>query len=51
MSWARKADNHHARHYDQLVDATDPDKTAIFCTTSGTTSKPKIALLSGGPLC
>ena len=45
----RKADNHNGRYYDQLVDSTDPDKTAIFCTTSGTTSKPKIALLSGGP--
>lgn len=34
--------------YDRLVDATNPDETAIYCTTSGTTSKPKIALLSGG---
>ena len=34
--------------YDKLVDATDPDVTAIYCTTSGTTSKPKIALLNGG---
>lgn len=36
------------RAYDKLVDQTDPDDTAIYCTTSGTTSKPKIALLSGG---
>ncbi len=35
--------------FDQLVDATDPDKVAIYCTTSGTTSKPKIALLQGQP--
>ncbi|NRA55234.1 MAG: long-chain fatty acid--CoA ligase [Gammaproteobacteria bacterium] len=34
--------------YDQLVDGTNPDETAIYCTTSGTTSKPKIALLTGG---
>jgi long-chain acyl-CoA synthetase len=34
--------------YDKLVDASDPDVTAIYCTTSGTTSKPKIALLNGG---
>jgi len=34
--------------YDLLVDATNPDETAIYCTTSGTTSKPKIALLTGG---
>ncbi|MBY5921719.1 long-chain fatty acid--CoA ligase [Ferrimonas balearica] len=33
--------------FDRLVDATDPDKVAIYCTTSGTTSKPKIALLQG----
>ncbi|QIZ75952.1 long-chain fatty acid--CoA ligase [Ferrimonas lipolytica] len=34
--------------YDQLVDSVDPDEVAIYCTTSGTTSKPKIVLLQGG---
>ncbi len=34
--------------YAQMVAATNPDETAIYCTTSGTTSKPKIALLGGG---
>ncbi len=34
--------------YDHYVDATQAETTAIYCTTSGTTSKPKIALLSGG---
>jgi long-chain acyl-CoA synthetase len=34
--------------YDSYVDATDADETAIYCTTSGTTSKPKIAFLAGG---
>jgi len=34
--------------YDRMVDATDANKTAIYCTTSGTTSKPKIAFLAGG---
>ncbi|MBL4900216.1 MAG: long-chain fatty acid--CoA ligase, partial [Colwellia sp.] len=34
--------------YDEYVDATDADNTAIYCTTSGTTSKPKIAFLCGG---
>lgn len=34
--------------YDQYVDHSNADETAIYCTTSGTTSKPKIALLAGG---
>lgn len=34
--------------YDVYVDATDADETALYCTTSGTTSKPKIAFLRGG---
>lgn len=34
--------------YDNLVNATKAENTAIYCTTSGTTSKPKIALLNGG---
>ena len=34
--------------YNELVDATKAENTAIYCTTSGTTSKPKIALLAGG---
>jgi long-chain acyl-CoA synthetase len=34
--------------YDFYVDSTCADDTAIYCTTSGTTSKPKIAFLGGG---
>jgi len=34
--------------YDQYVDSTRAEETAIYCTTSGTTSKPKIAFLGGG---
>jgi len=34
--------------YDTYVDATKAADTAIYCTTSGTTSKPKIVLLAGG---
>lgn len=34
--------------YQELVEATDPKDIAIYCTTSGTTSRPKIALLNGG---
>lgn len=41
-------DNSEPNRYPQLVEATSPDDIAIYCTTSGTTSKPKIALLNGG---
>jgi long-chain acyl-CoA synthetase len=34
--------------YDTYVDSTDAQSTAIYCTTSGTTSLPKIVLLGGG---
>jgi long-chain acyl-CoA synthetase len=34
--------------YDHYVDSTKANDTAIYCTTSGTTSKPKIAFLAGG---
>lgn len=34
--------------YDRLVDATATDDVAILCTTSGTTSNPKLAMLSAG---
>lgn len=35
-------------YYTELVAATTPEDISIYCTTSGTTSKPKIALLNGG---
>ncbi|WP_028109606.1 long-chain fatty acid--CoA ligase [Ferrimonas futtsuensis] len=44
----REQENNHPEQFDQMVDATNPDEVAIYCTTSGTTSKPKIALLKGG---
>ena len=34
--------------YDRLVDATRGEDTAILCTTSGTTSHPKLAMLAAG---
>jgi long-chain acyl-CoA synthetase len=34
--------------YDQLADATKGDDCAILCTTSGTTSHPKLAMLAAG---
>jgi long-chain acyl-CoA synthetase len=36
------------RLYDQMVDATKGDDVAILCTTSGTTSNPKLAMLKPG---
>jgi long-chain acyl-CoA synthetase len=41
----------HARQpalYDSLVDATKGEDVAILCTTSGTTSHPKLAMLAAG---
>src|SRR3954470_2112967 len=34
--------------YDRLVDATKGEGVAILCTTSGTTSHPKLAMLAAG---
>jgi long-chain acyl-CoA synthetase len=34
--------------YDELVDATRGEDIAILCTTSGTTSNPKLAMLAAG---
>ena len=34
--------------YDRMVDATDGNDVAILCTTSGTTSNPKLAMLKPG---
>ncbi len=34
--------------YDSLADATKGDDCAILCTTSGTTSHPKLAMLAAG---
>ncbi|WP_288349330.1 long-chain fatty acid--CoA ligase [uncultured Thalassospira sp.] len=34
--------------YDQMVTDTKGDECAILCTTSGTTSKPKMAMLNSG---
>ena len=34
--------------FDRLVDATRAEDVAILCTTSGTTARPKLAMLSAG---
>ena len=44
----REIDSLSPQLYDTYVDATNAGNTAIYCTTSGTTSQPKIVLLSGG---
>ena len=36
--------------YARLVEATDGEAIAILCTTSGTTARPKLAMLRGGAL-
>ncbi|MCG9730474.1 long-chain fatty acid--CoA ligase [Shewanella sp. Isolate13] len=43
----QRVDSQHPRRFDELVDAGKADNIAIYCTTSGTTSKPKIVLLQG----
>jgi long-chain acyl-CoA synthetase len=46
MGRARAA--HDAGLYDRLVDAARGEDVAILCTTSGTTSHPKLAMLAPG---
>jgi long-chain acyl-CoA synthetase len=36
--------------WDRLIDATDGERVAILCTTSGTTARPKLAMLCGRAL-
>lgn len=36
--------------YEAMVAATDPEAVAILCTTSGTTARPKLAMLTAGAL-
>jgi long-chain acyl-CoA synthetase len=36
--------------YAQMVARTDPEAVAILCTTSGTTARPKLAMLTAGAL-
>lgn len=38
------------RLYEEMVAATRGEDIAILCTTSGTTARPKLAMLSGGAL-
>lgn len=35
--------------YDELLDKGKPDDVSILCTTSGTTSNPKLIMLQSGP--
>lgn len=45
----RRLDKQNPRQYDALVAATKGEDLSILCTTSGTTSKPKLAQLRSGP--
>jgi len=47
-SQGREIDQLSPELYDTYIDATKAESTAIYCTTSGTTSEPKIVLLEGG---
>lgn len=44
----RAREQREAGLYDRLVDATRGEDVAILCTTSGTTSHPKLAMLAAG---
>ncbi len=35
--------------YEQMINAIDGSAVAILCSTSGTTSRPKLSMLAGGP--
>ena len=35
--------------FDRMVDAGNADEVAVLCTTSGTTSRPKLVMLQAGP--
>lgn len=46
----RKAEAREPARFKALVEATEGDDVAILCTTSGTTSNPKLAMLQAGPM-
>ncbi|MDP2697337.1 long-chain fatty acid--CoA ligase [Thalassospira sp.] len=46
--YGRKIDAADPSAYDRLIADTRGDECAILCTTSGTTSKPKMAMLNAG---
>lgn len=46
---ARKELEKNPKLYDELVDMGKADDVAILCTTSGTTSSPKLTMLQSGP--
>ena len=36
--------------YNKMIDKISGEQNAILCTTSGTTSNPKLAMLPGGKI-
>ncbi|RRJ83448.1 long-chain fatty acid--CoA ligase [Aestuariirhabdus litorea] len=45
----REQEQQDAAAYTRMVEATRGEELAILCTTSGTTSRPKMAMLHAGP--
>ncbi|KZD12702.1 AMP-binding protein [Oceanibaculum pacificum] len=48
MALGQEAERQQPGRYQALVAATDAEDVAILCTTSGTTSNPKLAMLQSG---
>lgn len=48
MERGRREEARNPSRYRQLIDATTGEDVAILCTTSGTTSNPKLAMLQSG---
>ncbi|MBU0724890.1 MAG: AMP-binding protein [Alphaproteobacteria bacterium] len=48
MERGRREEAKNPSRYRQLIDATTGEDVAILCTTSGTTSNPKLAMLQSG---
>lgn len=49
MEWGRERHDADPQRFDRLIDATEPAAESILCTTSGTTARPKLAVLQSGP--
>lgn len=49
MAAGNRAHQDDTAKFQSLVASTRPDDDAILCSTSGTTSNPKLAILRGGP--
>ena len=48
ISEGKEIASKHPDKYNKMIDKVSADQEAILCTTSGTTSNPKLAMLPGG---